>query len=159
MLLIFLPRSDMHALAPSVHNAIVEPALTLAHKLHVSVDKYSLSWTSLAGTRLEERSSDPRDYTAFECVDILRSGKVMKPQAVAAAGGITYMLDLMPTLVFEKVKADAFSDPRVLNKGRVLVAAMKEGEGPYVSPRPDAGAPTLVTWLFEKVRKHDSNHR
>lgn len=149
----------MHELAPSVHSAIIEPALSLAHKLHVSIDKYSLSWTSFAGTRLEERSSDPRDYIAFECVDILRLGKLMKTQAVAAAGRMAYMLDLTPALVLEIVKADAFADPRVLNKSRILVAAMKEGEDPFAPPRTGAGEATVVAWLLEKVRKHDLNHR
>jgi hypothetical protein len=159
MLLIFLPRSDLHKLAPSVYSAIIEPALLLAHKLQLSVDKFSLSWTPFAGTMLEERSIDPSDYSTFECVDILRSGKVMKSQEVAAAGTITYMLDLTPALIFEAVKADAYSDPRVLNRGRILVAATKEGDGPFVSPRKDSGEPTLVAWLFEKLRKHTSTHK
>jgi hypothetical protein len=159
MLLMFLPRSDMCKLAPSVYSAIIEPALLLAHKLQLSVDKFSLSWTPFAGIRLEERSIDPSDYSTFECVDILRSGKVMKSQAVAAAGTITYMLDLTPALIFEAVKADAFADPRVLNRGRILVAATKEGDGQFVSSRKDSREPTLVAWLFEKEWKHTSSHK
>ncbi|PMD40387.1 hypothetical protein L207DRAFT_511881 [Hyaloscypha variabilis F] len=159
MLLIFLPRSDIHKLAPSVYDAIIEPALLLAHKLQLSLDKFSLSWTHFAGTKLEERSIDPRDYNSFECVDILRSGKVMKSQAVAASGNITYMFDLTPALIYEAVKADAFADPRVLNRGRILVAATKEGDGQFVYPRKDSEEPTLVAWLFEKMRKHYSSHK
>jgi hypothetical protein len=82
----------------------------------------------------------------------------MKPQAVAAAGTVTYMLDLTPALIFEAVKANAFADPRVLNRARILVAATKEGNGQLVSLRNDSEEPTVVAWLFEKVRKLDSSH-
>jgi hypothetical protein len=149
----------MQKLGPSVHSVIIEPALILAHKLQLSVDKFSLSWTSFAGVRPEERSIDPRDYTSFECVNILQSGKVMKPQAVAAAGTITYMVDLTPALIFEAVKANAFAEPRVLNRGRILVAATKEGNGPFVPSPNDSEEPTVVAWLVEKMRKFNSSHK
>ena len=158
ILLVFLPRSDMQKLGPSVKSGIIEPALTLAHKLQLSVDKFSLSWTEFARTRPEMRSINPRAYHSFDCVNILQSGKAMKPQAVAAAGTVTYMLDLTPALIFEAVKANAFADPRVLNRARILVAATKEGNGQLVSLRNDSEEPTVVAWLFEKVRKLDSSH-
>lgn len=159
ILLVFVPRSDIRKLGPSVDSVIIEPALALAHKLQLSVDKFSLIWTPFTGVRPEERRIDPRDYTSFECVNILQSGKVMKPQAVAAAGTITYMLDLTPALIFEAVKAGAFADPRVLNRGRILVAATKEGNGqPFPSPN-DSEEPTVVAWLFEKIRKLNSSHK
>jgi hypothetical protein len=157
ILLVFLPRSDMHKLERSVESIIIEPALALAHKLQLSVDKFSLSWTSFAGPGPEEQSIDfvdSKNYTNFECVNIMQSGKVMKPQAVAAAGTITYMLDLTPALIFEEVKESAFADPRVLNRGRILVAATKE-DGQLVPPRNDSEEPTIVAWLFEKMRKFE----
>lgn len=159
MLLIFLPSSDMHTLAPSVYGAIIEPALLLAHKLQLSADKFSLSWTHFGGTRREDRSIDPRDYSTVECVDILRSGRVLKSQAVAAAGAITYIFDLTPALVFEAIKADAFADPRVLNKGRILVAATKAGDEPFPLPLDGSEEPTLVAWLLKKMAKHDLSHK
>ncbi len=159
ILLLFLPRSDMQKLGPSVDSAIIEPALTLAHKLHLSVDKFSLNWTPFTGVRPEERSIDPRDYTSFECVNILQSGKVMKSQAVAEARTITYMLDLTPALIFEAVKANAFADPRVLNRGRILVAATKEGNSQRFPSPDDSEEPTVVAWLFEKMRKFNLSHR
>ncbi|PMD20145.1 hypothetical protein NA56DRAFT_602060 [Hyaloscypha hepaticicola] len=159
ILLIFIPRSDLQKLGPSVHSVIIEPALTLAHRLQLSVDKFSLSWTAFGGTRPEMRSIDPRDYSSFDCVNILQSGKAMKPQAVAAAGTIKYMLDLTPALIFEAVKANAFADPRVLNRARILVAATKEGDGQLVSLRNDSEEPTVVACLFEKVRKLNSSHK
>jgi hypothetical protein len=149
----------MQKLGPSVHHVIIEPALTLAHKLQLSVDKFSLSWTRFTGSRPEERSVHPRDYTSFECINILQSGKVMKPQAIAATGTITYMLDLTPALIFEAVKANAFAEPKVLNRGRILVAATKEGDGQLDPSLNDSEEPTVVAWLFEKMRKFNSSHK
>jgi hypothetical protein len=160
MLKIFLPHSDPKSnskkLAQSIQTAIIEPAMQLAHKLHLSVDRFTVEWTQLMRTKIEERSSIQTDYNRYECMDLLRPGKLLKfPSQVQREGGreyITYLFDISPGLVFESVKADNFGEPKVLKKARILVAVTKEEQGPYLPPKlhPSENA-SVLGWLEEKL--------
>ncbi|KAF4636896.1 hypothetical protein G7Y89_g1185 [Cudoniella acicularis] len=152
MLAIFVPEADKKVLGASVKTTIIEPALNLAHKLHLSVNKFSLEWSHFMRTRPEERPLDPKYFLPFECVDLARSGKVLKPQAFENSGPITYLFDLSPALVFEAVKADSFAEPKVLKRQRILVVASKEGQSRFIVPRVEfVECPTLVGWLLYKL--------
>lgn len=50
--------------------------------------------------------------------------------------------------MFEAVKADAFTEPKVLNRGRILVVATKEEEGRFIPPRNESREHTLVASLL-----------
>lgn len=156
MLMIFLPNLPIREQAKiysSIRNIIIEPALCLAHKLHLSVDKFSLVWTDYSNTRPEFRKSTPALFKDFECMDLLKSKK-LKPQDLEAAGTITYIVDLSPELRLEAVKADVYAEPKTLCKPRVLVVAMKKGKGSYMGPELESGeVVTLMGWLVDKLRR------
>lgn len=154
----FLPNSDPKKLAALVYQAIIEPALLLADKLHLSVDRFSILRTQFSALRPEERSKIPKHYGSCECIDILQSGKILKPQAIAAAESITYMFDLYPLLGFEAVKVDAYAKLKVLSKFRILVAARNKGDGPSAL-QIESGEPTLVALLLEENERNNAGSR
>lgn len=146
MLAIFRPHGDRanSAFFSSIEKFIVEPALSLAHKFQLSVNKFSVTWeTPKNGSR------DLRDYSDFECVNLLKNGRIIKPQH--AIGDITYLFDLTPALILEVAKADSFAEPKLVNKGKVLVAAVKKGDL-FVTPEKQMNeSPTLVYWILDQV--------
>lgn len=154
ILRIFLPGADKHALITSIQESIIEPSMILAHKMQISVDKFSFEWSSLQRTKPEKRFVIPRDFEAFEPVDI--SGRTLKFPAAgegsAGRGYITYLFDLCPRLIYEPVKGDSYKEPQILKKSRILVVATKEEDGPFLVPNPIPGRPvTLLGWLEEIV--------
>jgi hypothetical protein len=156
LLSIFVPRADKNRLAASIRTVIVEPALVLAHKFHLAVNKYSLEWTELNRSHEEERSHDPKTYVGYECVDLLRAGTI-RPQAVAAAGAVTYLFDVSPALVLETVRADALAEPKVLHRPRVLIATSKDAHSPFMPRLYDGDEQTIMGWLSDKLHWEPRN--
>ncbi len=154
MLSIFVPRGGRasQAFSMSIEKSIIEPAFSLAHQFQLSVNKFSLQWTRLGEKRPEYRSHDLKDYNQFECVDFFNFGKIIKPQHAALIKEVTYIFDLTPALLLEVAKADSFAEPKVVNKGRVLIGARKKQEGTFMLPSIEEGeSPTLVCWLKDKL--------
>ena len=149
MLELFLPRSDHRRVRLSVQNTIIEPALQLAHKIHLSVNEFSVVYTSYHRSKREKRHPLPRDSSPFECVTVLPPGKVLKFPVLE--GTVTYLFDLSPELVSKVVKTDSFAEPRVLKRARVLVAVTKDGETFHHAPLPSREPPTLLGWMEEGV--------
>ena len=146
MLQLFLPRSDHHKLRHSVQSDMIEPALQLAHKLHLSVDDFHVEYTSYHRKPLEERRTLSRESSQFECVTISPPGKLVK--FPVPEGILTYLFDLSPELVFRAVKTASFGEPRVLKRARVLVAVTKEEHGPFTAlPLRSKEPPTLLGWM------------
>ena len=129
VLSLFQPRSDISGFTRLVQSTIIEPALQLAHKMHLSVHEFSLRYTSYHSTKSEERHPLRREWSQFDCVSLSPPGKVQRPPIADVI--FTYLFDLSPELVFRAVKADSFAEPRVLKRGRVLVAVTPEEHGPY----------------------------
>jgi hypothetical protein len=148
MLSLFLPRSDISGFTRLVQSTIIEPALQLAHKMHLSVHEFSLRYTSYHSTKLEERHPLRQEWSQFECVSLSPPGKVQRHPIADVI--FTYLFDLSPELVFRAVKADSFAEPRVLKRGRILVAVTPEEHGPYAGPlsRPKE-SPTLLGFMAE----------
>jgi hypothetical protein len=157
MLHIFVPRLNTEHYAtvfwPSIRTIIIEPALDLAHKLHLSVDKFNVEWTDFSRTPPRDRKMAPELFQPFDSMDLLKSKK-LKPQDLEAAGLVTYIMDLTPQLSFQVVKADALAEAKVLCKARVLVAATKKGKGPFMPPELEDGqVATLLGWLADRLRR------
>jgi hypothetical protein len=146
-----VPGADKTTLTISIQEYIIEPSMILAHKMHISVDKFSFEWSPLQRTRPEKRFVTPRDFEGFEAVDI--TGRTLKFSAAAEElGYITYLFDLCPKLVYEPVKGDSYKEPQVLKKSRILVFATTQEDGPYSIPKPTLGRQmTLIGWLDEIV--------
>jgi len=150
MMELFLPRSDHRRMRLSVQSTIIEPALQLAHKMHLSVNKFTVVYTSYHGSKREKRHPLPRDSSPFECVTISPPGKVLK--FPVSEGAVTYLFDLSPELVCKAVKTDSYGEPRVLKRARVLVAVTKDGETfDHATSLPSREPPTLLGWMEEGV--------
>lgn len=132
---VIVPRAEKRKLHSSIQNSIIKPAMTLAHRFHLSVNKFNLEWTGFCRTPPDARSHSSKDFAEFECINILQAAKVMRFPLQNPRCDFTYLLDVMPSLVMYEAKADAWGDPKVLRKPKVLVAVIKEGEEPYSPPR------------------------
>lgn len=138
----------------SLLKSIVDPCLDLAHKLHLSVDKYSIRWTPYHTANWEQRQTMTLDLSQFECVDLI-SGRTIKfpPRGKL----LTYLFDLSPGLVLETAQAQFFGEPKILKKPKILVAATKEEDGFYDPPLPRHGDPiTLLGHMEEKIQSTNS---
>lgn len=141
MLEIFLSSSDLRRskLRVSIQETIVEPALDLAHKMHLSANSFELKWTKHSKSRRVDRPLLDTRSCGFECIQ--RSGKSVKPPA-ADGRPMMYLFDHFPALIMQEAKTDGFGPDKVLKIGKVLVAFPKEEDGlVYSSLKPN------LTWL------------
>jgi len=149
MLGLFVPRAAKRGLHTAVRNTIIEPAFALAHKMHLSVDHFSIEWSEYHDLRYDQRNSLTGKFNYFEFVDLLARGKKLK---TPTSGIINYILDITPQLVFRMVKANTREEPKVLKKPKILVALNKEGYGHFreqvIRPERDA---TVLGWLHTAV--------
>jgi hypothetical protein len=152
MLALFLPRSDLRKLSVAVQNTIIEPALQLAHKMHLSINEFSMVYTNWHGTKKGKRVPLPRDKSPFECVTISPPWKVLK--FPVPEGRVTYLFDLSPELVFKAVKTNSFAESRVLKRAKVLVAVTEDRETMYdAASLPPRELPTLLGWMHEIISR------
>jgi len=123
MLVLFISQARARNLESSVRSAIIEPAFALSHKMHLSVDQFSIEWSQYYNLRRDQQKVLVGDFNNFEYVD-LNSRKTLKAHS---SGDMTYILDITPKLVFRMVKADSYAEPKVLKKPNILVAVSKDG--------------------------------
>lgn len=149
------PHVDKHALSISIRGSIVEPSMSFVHRMHLSIDRFSLEWSQWQKTAPPRRSTNIHDYQTSDVVELLRGGgtrPVRLPTTGERRSYLTYLFDLCPQLVYEPVAGDAYKKPQIINKGRILVVIGKEGEGPYNIPRVLPGKmPTLIGWLDDQI--------
>ena len=152
MLQVFAARSNKSKISLfSVRSSIIEPAMALAHKLHISVDDYRLEWTSLSKIKPERRTSLPSDFSSFECSDLCQNGRILRISGPTAPERLTYLLDLRPALVIRELKTELYAEPKILSRARVLVAATKEDERfSYPTPQPGKHT-TMLGWMNDIV--------
>ncbi|KAF4626039.1 hypothetical protein G7Y89_g12119 [Cudoniella acicularis] len=126
MLLLFIPRADERKLHANIRHAIIEPAFALAHKMHLSVDYFTIEWSRYHNSQPSQRSSFPGGLHLhdLELIDYMDKGKLIRS---APSGNVHYMFDITPRLVFTKVKGDSVAEPKVLRKPKLLVSVLKEG--------------------------------
>src|SRR5438045_3992340 len=55
MLRILAPAANAHNLATSIYKDIIEPAFTLAHKLSLSVDLFTIEWSPFHNLKSDQR--------------------------------------------------------------------------------------------------------
>jgi hypothetical protein len=132
------PRADTRRLQTSVRSMIIEPAFALAHKMHLSVDQFSIEWSQFHNLQTDQRTYfKAEDMNEFEFVD-LASHRTLKNHP---SGDIIYIFDITPKLVFQKVKADSYGEPKVLKKQKILVTVDKDA-AVYSESQP-----TVLGWL------------
>jgi len=145
MLGIFIPRAHNLNLQTSVRNTIIEPAFALAHKMHLSVDYFSIEWPKYHKLRSDRGNGE---FSDVELVDLARRTTLKAPPS----GNIDYIFDITPQLVFQRVKADTCAEPKVLKKLRILVAVTKEGYGRNRESELRSGSDaTVLGWLHQEI--------
>jgi hypothetical protein len=142
MLKILAPRANTGRLQTSIRSIIIEPAFTLAHKMHLSVDQFTIEWSQFHNLQTDQRTYfKTEDISEFEFVD-LASHRTLKGHH---SGDIIYIFDITPKLVFQKVKADSYAEPKVLKKQKILVTVNKNAAVSSESQ------PTVLGWLKRSV--------
>jgi hypothetical protein len=154
MLKIFVPRTKHRRFLYSIQESIIEPALRLAHKLHLSINRFECQWTLFSKTRPSLRGIEPTMYNSYDCLDLFKDGRLMKPQAFVKAESITYMLDLSPELIFKAVRANTFAEPASISRAKILVATTPKGVDSLLVPSEASREDnTLIAWLLDYARK------
>ncbi|KAL4925105.1 uncharacterized protein BDV17DRAFT_190234 [Aspergillus undulatus] len=139
ILRVFAPGTDTNTLAQSFYESITKPACALARKMHLCFDEYTLEWSVFHDKQLldpvacfDKEASDKEKFTGYEFVD-MNSRKILRDRpTVKSEDGkvqplrVKWMFDLSPKLVFRKLKADSWTDGKVLVKPKVLVAVSKQ---------------------------------
>lgn len=132
MLHIFVPHADKEKLQASLQASIIERAIELAHKIQLSVDRFEVCWTIYAeGYTTHGGHSMPEPHH-FECINLLAGGKALKfplDKQIAEKEHTTYIFDICPGLHCWTIKADKYSEPRVLKKSKILVAVKNPNKG------------------------------
>jgi len=155
MLQILVPGASPQELSISIRKTIIEPSLNLAHKMQLSTNRIFLDWTPLQNLDYSNRRTQPFEYSLYENVNLLAHGKTLKfpdHQIAPARDDIKYIFDIFPALVYQKVKADAYAEPKVLKKAKVLVAVVEEGKE-WQRSGTEGAEGTLLGWLNERRMK------
>lgn len=152
MLGIFLPGSEPKKVFSSIKRKVIEPAIDLAEKVQLSVDKFSIEWTH---SPRPELSDEP--FSSFQCLNILPPNRLLKFPAAKENNVIQYICDIYPGLVIEAVNGDSFGIPKVLSPAKILVAATRMRDGPFLRPQPNGGeCVTLLGHLEDEISREGS---
>ncbi|OBT67816.1 hypothetical protein VE03_02423 [Pseudogymnoascus sp. 23342-1-I1] len=144
MLRLLAPGSNRHTLKSSVHKDITEPAFALAHKMQLSVDRFTIGWSPLHNLRHDQRKKFDVGFSGDELVDLRTNIKPKDPLAM-----IDYVFDITPKLVFYRIKTDTYDEPKVLKKPRILVTVTEDGcREPDRHEVVDA---TVLGWLNDQL--------
>jgi hypothetical protein len=122
---IFIPGSNDNTASSSIKTSIIETAVGLAEKLQLSVDLFSVEWTS------PRSFTDNESFSAFECQNILPPHKKLKFPAAQQRDRISYVCDIAPRLVQQVAHAHASEAPKIQSLAKILVAVTKQQEGPF----------------------------
>ncbi|KAL4949804.1 hypothetical protein BDW69DRAFT_68668 [Aspergillus filifer] len=167
MLRVFAPGIRPNSLAKSFFESITKPACTLARKMHLSLDEYTLEWSTYHDKTLvdpvgvfDKETSEKEKFAGYEFVE-MNSRKVLRdrPMGKTEEGKILplrtkWMFDMSPKLVFRKLKADAWMDGKTLVRPKVLVCICesrpesKKGRKKEVEDTSVLGA--LAEWLLRQ---------
>ncbi|KAL4960815.1 uncharacterized protein BDV14DRAFT_181686 [Aspergillus stella-maris] len=170
MLRVFAPGTDPNSLAKSFFESITKPACNLARKMHLSLDEYTLEWSTYHDKTLvdqvgifDKEASEKDKFATYEFIE-MNSRKVLRdrPMGKTEDGKILplktkWMFDMSPKLVFRKLKADAWMDGKVLVRPRVLVCVCesrpgsKRGRKKEIEDTSVLGA--LAEWLLRQQQQ------
>lgn len=143
LLLIFLPESQSSESLRSIKHDIIDPAIDLAQRLQLSVDRYDVKWSGFKKGHF--------DITRYECQNILGNGEALKFPAAQSRRN-TYIMDVCPGLYHQELKADGYGELQVLKKPKILVASQDAKEPDFKFKAKHRGrAVTLLGCLDEKL--------
>ncbi|KAG9233805.1 hypothetical protein BJ875DRAFT_441871 [Amylocarpus encephaloides] len=155
ILALFLSRPDKKNLYAEICQSIVNPAFTLAHKMHLSVDHFSLEWSRNHHLPFSQQLPF-EDSNDFEVVELQAGGTGVKTHKTPPTSeSIRYLFDMTPRLVLQRTKANSPGERKVLKKARLLCLDTKDGVN---SPRDlhsrSTSDPTVLSWLDKILSSH-----
>ncbi|KAL4912312.1 hypothetical protein BDW62DRAFT_25465 [Aspergillus aurantiobrunneus] len=143
MLRIFAPSTDANTLAKSFFESITKPACAFARKMHLCFDEYTLEWSGyhdkqlLDTAEVFEEAGAKGKYADYGFVE-LNSRKFLRDRPVGEDGEplrVRWLFDLSPRLVFRKLKADSWTDGKVLVKPVIVVYISEQRKGKRASKK------------------------
>ena len=113
----------------SLQRNIIEPAVNLAHQLHLSMDRFRVQWSNRQQVSPSERSRGPSILEKYDCCNVLANGKPVRLDGKdrLSEEGVVYLFDIVPGFYCQSFREDTASDLKVLRKPKVLVAVGKPG--------------------------------
>lgn len=157
ILSIFDPGESKYELSVSIRRSIIDPVIYLAHRLHLSVDKYIFGRNFPQDASLDNRRLSLSSAVQYDCVDL--GGKRINSfpeiaDAMETEEATTYLFDLMPRTEIHQVtqSKNNFHAPTVLVKSKILISESKDDE-PVM---PQDGL-TVMGWLEDEL-KHPHRH-
>jgi hypothetical protein len=156
MLGIFVPRADMEKFQSSIQAQIINPAVGLAHKLHLSTDLYKVRWTRYAEAHSGEELRSMSDPEQYECENHADDGRIIKFPADQQRSGreyVTYILDIFPGLYCYNVKSDGYSEPKVLKRPKILAAMPALDKPPFQLWTPAGEEATLLGSMSKQLQQ------
>jgi hypothetical protein len=136
----------------SLERNIIEPAVNLAHQLHLSMDRFRVKWSNGQPVTLSERSRDMSILEKYDCSNVLANGKPIRPDGKEkmAGEGVTYLFDIMPGFYCQSFKEDMASELKILKKPKVLVAGAKPGRREPIPLSENGG--TILGNIYKRLR-------
>ncbi|KAL4806763.1 hypothetical protein BDV18DRAFT_119643 [Aspergillus unguis] len=166
-LLPFAPEDSPESLSKSLLEAIIKPAFELGRKMHLCFDEYTLEWSTWHDRAIADpikvfEEESERRFDNYEFVSLTDRKIMRKPKEGDDGVRVKWLFDLAPKLVFRRLKADSWSEGKVLVKSKVLVRVYKPRKGPPVSKeegnkiasRKDEGHKPVV-----QASKKDDGHK
>ena len=136
----------------SLQRNIIEPTLNLAHRLHLSKDRFRVQWSNGQPPVPTERLRGPSILEKYDCCNVLANGKPVRLDGKDKFGGegFTYLFDIVPGFYCQSFKEDSASELKVLKKPKVLVAVGKPGRRESVPLAGKGG--TILGNLYDILR-------
>lgn len=136
----------------SLQRTVVEPSVSLAHQLHLSLDRFRVQWGAGQQVPSSERTRGPSILEKYDCCNILANGKPVRIDGKEriAGEGVAYLFDMVPGFYCQSFKEDSATDLKVLKKPKVLVAVAKPGRSASVPLAGKGG--TILGSIYDRLR-------
>lgn len=138
---LILPReSELANFEASIRTSIVQPAVTLAHHLHLALKEYEIGWPQLY-------NDGSPDLTKCDCADLSKRGKqAVITRANGEAANYVYMFSVFPGLYVADAADDAGTASwKIICRPQALV--YHQDRGPILQQ------PTVMTWIDSQARR------
>ncbi|KAL4886655.1 hypothetical protein BJY04DRAFT_178097 [Aspergillus karnatakaensis] len=158
MLRVLAPKTDPNSLAKSFYETITKPACTLARKMHLSLDEFTLEWSPAHDQpQIDPATAYQKGAVNYDFVDLNSRKRISVGELDPEAYRVRWMFDLAPKLVFRKLKVDSWGEGKVLARPKVLVRVVdlaKKKENAKKGKEEVEGDPTVLgaleRWLQQQ---------
>ncbi|CZT02897.1 uncharacterized protein RCO7_05988 [Rhynchosporium graminicola] len=159
LLRILCPQIEERTRKNMIKTSIVEPAVSLAHKMSLSADIYTLEWTSLHNlTFLQRQNVQLYSHEGSDSLDLLSQGRPVKD--IREGEELQYLFDYCPRLTVRVPKGDKFAGSKLLKRSKIIVALIKPSckkLSPERDPRFYIPEVTFLQWLDFIARSYSAS--